>query len=127
MTRMMLPSCQAHSVEFKPAVLCSQAVLPCCPCSTNQTSTKRCLEVAALARLSAVRYRLCFMGCPGQLLPLPRHLEAPTIPRSALATHRGAGGGWRGVQHGTRLGREITYILRHVHGGGGGEKMFCEI
>ena len=46
MTRMTLPSCHTDSVQFKSAVLCSQSVLPCCPCNAHQTSTEALVAVS---------------------------------------------------------------------------------
>ena len=52
MTRMILTSCQTHSVQHCSIAAQSQIVLPCRSRSANQTTSECCLEVMALIRLS---------------------------------------------------------------------------
>ena len=86
MTRMILTSCQTHSVQVISIFPQSQSVLPCRSCNANPTSSEYCLEVTALMRLLNVSWAVWVSSPPSQGFD-----ETPTIPRVAPATKA-----WRG-------------------------------
>ena len=119
-TSMILTPCQTPSVDFKPDVLCSEIVLPCCPRSANQTNTERCLEVAAPVRPSNVAWAVWVSSSPptAPVRPLPHQALAtktwcgPSSPELASQkkepTHWNKGGGGFGCKRVRELWVDAT-------------------